>query len=86
MVVLLKPGPYADNSFSDLYTKLLDNKTSFPKYSKHKVLLIGGSHLRGYSENLKIYLNGQFQVSGFIKPGVETETILEQTTIEVNNL
>jgi hypothetical protein len=24
------------NSFSDFYTKLLDNKTYFPKYSTHK--------------------------------------------------
>jgi hypothetical protein len=55
----------SQNSFSDLYTKLLDKKTSFPKCFKHKVLSIGGNHLRGYSENIKIYLNDQFQVSGF---------------------
>jgi hypothetical protein len=71
---------------NDLYTKLLDNKTSFPKFSKHKVLLIGDSRLRGYSENIKYYLNYRYQVSGFIKPGAETKTILKQTTVEVDNL
>lgn len=74
------------NTFSDLYGKLLDNKTSTPIFTKHKVLLIGDSHLRGYSENMKLYLNDQFQVSGFIKPGAETKTILEQTTKEIDNL
>jgi hypothetical protein len=65
---------------------VLDNKTSFPKCSKHKVLLMGDSHLKGYSENIKYYLNDQFQVSGFIKPGAETKTILKQTSVEVDNL
>jgi hypothetical protein len=46
---------------------------------------MGDSHLRGYSENIK-YLNDPFQVSGFIKPGAETKTILKQTTVEVDNL
>jgi hypothetical protein len=76
----------SQNSFSDLYTKLLDNKTSFPKFSNHKVLLIRDSHLRWYSENIKFYLNDQFLVSGFIKPVAETKTIFKQTTVEVDNL
>jgi hypothetical protein len=42
----------SQNSSNDLYTKLLDNKTSFSKCSKHKVLLMGDGNLRGYSENI----------------------------------
>jgi lysophospholipase L1-like esterase len=50
------------------------------------VLLIGDSHLRGYSENMKLHLNDQFQVSGYIKPGAGTKIILEQATKDVDNL
>jgi hypothetical protein len=46
---------------NELYVKLLSSKNSLSKASKHKVLLIGDSHLRGYSENIKLHLNDQFQ-------------------------
>jgi hypothetical protein len=81
-----KEAFHAQNIFNDLYAKLLHDRTSIPIFSKCKVLLIGDCHLRGYSKNIKTYLNDQFQVSGFIKPGVGTKAILEQTTNEIDNL
>jgi hypothetical protein len=77
---------HTQNTLNDLYVKLLDDRTSIPNFSKHKVLLIGDSHERGYSENMKLILSDQFQVSGFIKPGAETKAILEQTTNDIDNL
>jgi hypothetical protein len=65
---------------------LLNNKNCLSKASKHKVLLIGDRHLRGYSENMKLHLNDQLQVSGYIKPGAGTKIILEQATKDVDNL
>ena len=38
------------------------------------------------TQNIKVYLNDQFQVSGYIKPGAGTKTILEQATKDVDNL
>ncbi|PNF28933.1 hypothetical protein B7P43_G17744 [Cryptotermes secundus] len=35
---------------------------------------------------MKHYLNDQFQVSGYIKPGAGTKIILEQATKDVDNL
>jgi hypothetical protein len=68
------------------YVKLLNSKNSFPKSSQHKILFIGDSHLRGCAGNMKLYLNAQFQVSGCIKPGADTKSILEQASNEINNL
>jgi hypothetical protein len=53
---------------------------------KHKISLLGDSHLRGYSEKIKLHLNNIFQVSGNTKTGPGARTILEQVTKEVYNL
>jgi hypothetical protein len=52
------------NFISELYVKLLNSNNSSSISSKHKMLLIGDSHLRGYSENMKLHLNYQVQVTG----------------------
>jgi hypothetical protein len=70
-----------NNILNDLYVKLLEDKSSIPNDMKHKVLIIGDSHLREYSANIKTYL-----VSGFITPGAGTKIILGQTTNEIENL
>jgi hypothetical protein len=56
------------------------------KSSKYKLLLTGDSNLRGYSENMKLYLNDHIQVSGYIKLGAGTKIILEEATKNVDNL
>jgi hypothetical protein len=45
------------NFISELYVKLVNSKNTSSKSSKHNILLIGDSHLRGYSENMKLHLN-----------------------------
>jgi hypothetical protein len=57
------------NNSKELYSKLLNSKTSLSISSEHKILLIGDSHLKGCSENVKIRVNDKFQVCGYIKPG-----------------
>jgi hypothetical protein len=74
------------NILNDLYVKLLEDRSGIPNDMKHKVLIIGDSHLREYSANIRTYLSDQFQVSGFIKSGVGTKIILRQTTNEIENI
>jgi hypothetical protein len=64
------------NYAKELYVKLINIKSSFSKSTNHKILLIGDSHLRGYSEMMKSQLNNQFHISGFTKPGADARTIL----------
>jgi hypothetical protein len=49
-------------------------------------MLIGDSHLKCCSENIKLQLNDKFQVRGVIKPGAGIQGILEQPTKDVDNL
>jgi hypothetical protein len=63
----------------------MNTKSSFSKSTNHKILLIGDSHLRGYSEMMKSQLNNQFHISGFTKSGADARTILNQITKEVDN-
>jgi hypothetical protein len=53
------------NYAKELYAKLINTKSTFSKYTNHKILLIEDSHLRGYSEMMKSQLNNQFHISGF---------------------
>jgi hypothetical protein len=41
------------NILNDLYVELLEDRSSIPNDMKHKVLIIGDSHLTEYSANLK---------------------------------
>jgi hypothetical protein len=44
---------HMQNTLNDLYSKVLEDKSHLPNSTKHKVLLIGDSHLREYSINIK---------------------------------
>jgi hypothetical protein len=54
---------YTGNLVSESRAKLMNSKKSFTKTSKHKILLIGNSHLKGCASNMKLFLNDQFEVS-----------------------
>jgi hypothetical protein len=73
------------NYTKELYATLINAKNSYSKFANHKILLIGDSHLRGYSEMMKSKLSGQFYTSGFTIPGANASTILNQLTKEVDN-
>jgi hypothetical protein len=85
-IPIKKEVPLNESILKDLYDELLEDRSSIPNDKKHKVLIIGDSHLREYSANIKTYLSDQFQVNGFIKPGAGTKIILGQITNEIENL
>lgn len=66
---------FPHNSLHESYVKLLNSKNGFPKSSKHRILLIGNSHLRGCSANMKLYLNNQFELSGCMKSETDCKTV-----------
>jgi hypothetical protein len=42
----------------------------------HKVVIIGDSHSRGLAKGVQYYLNKNFEVTGFVKPGAGAEEIV----------
>jgi trans-2-enoyl-CoA reductase len=56
--------------------KVLNAKVKYTKSKKHKVLLIGDSHIRGSAASLIVSLGSRFEVCGVVKPGSNTETLI----------
>ena len=57
-----------------------------PNERKHKVTIIGDSHLRGSVLGIKDHLSNNFEVFGFIKPGAGIGQILHSLEVEYTNL
>jgi hypothetical protein len=59
------------------YNEYKENDMNEKKgFTRHRVLLLGDSHMRGCTDELKRNLNGDFTVSGIVKPGTKTKDIL----------
>jgi hypothetical protein len=62
------------------------NKEEFTNVHKHKVLLVGDSHLRGCAAHMKVFLNNQFEVCGFVKPGALLKMAMESAKSDIKKL
>ena len=54
--------------------------------SKHKVVILGDSHLKGSVPRTDNYLSSKSQVSGFIKPGAGFEKIVGKSILGLSRL
>jgi hypothetical protein len=60
------------------YNDYIENNTGeMEKTKKHRVLLIGDSHTRGWADLTKKKLNKEFGVIGIVKPGAKSSDILK---------
>jgi len=66
--------------------KLLNNKAKYSKCCKHKVLLMGDSHMRGCVARMIAILDTHFDVYGVVKPGLVTGTLIETVKGDVGKL
>ena len=51
--------------------------TKYSKCNKHKVQLMGNSHMRGGAANLSASLDARFDVYGAVKPGSDTGSLTD---------
>jgi hypothetical protein len=66
--------------------KLLVNKKKFSNCRKHEVLLVGYSHLRGCAAYMKVFLNNQFEVLGYVKPEASSKFVMESVKSDIGKL
>jgi hypothetical protein len=66
--------------------KVLDNKAKYSKCAKHKILVMGVSHLRGCAAKMITSLYTHFDVCGIVKPGSNTESLIETAKVKLENL
>jgi hypothetical protein len=50
---------------------------------KHRILLIGDGHVRGYAEGLSDKLRHSFKFTGYVNPNVDLDTIMIQQNYRV---
>jgi hypothetical protein len=53
---------------------------------RSKVVILGDSHLKGCTERIDNHLGDKFRSTGWIKPGVLAEEILDKPTMDLVNL
>jgi hypothetical protein len=68
----------SDNCDSESLVNRFSSKFSCRK--EHKVLLIGYSHTRNFAANVKTNIMDNFEVQGFVKPGAETDILVNSAT------
>jgi len=61
-------------------------KTKAVAYKKHKIFMIGDSHIRGLSEKVRNSLNDTFSVIGVTKPNATIEAITSPLHLPIDNL
>jgi uncharacterized membrane protein len=62
------------------------NKTKDIRGLKHKILIIGDSHVRGCAGMMSASMDARFEVCGVIKPGSCTDSISGTMSDEVDKL
>jgi hypothetical protein len=61
-------------------------KTNTQSTIHHKIMILGDSHARGLSSNVKNNLDDNYSVCGLVKPGVNIATQISSMTADINLL
>jgi len=71
------------NLVKESAVEVINNRAKYTKYSKHKLLLMGDSHMRGGAARLIASLDTCFDVCGVVKPGSTTGSLIGTVKEEV---
>ena len=61
-------------------------KSNTQSITDHKIIILGDSHARGLSSNVKSNLNDNYSVCSSVKPGVNIATQISSMTFDINLL
>jgi hypothetical protein len=67
-------------------SKILERKVLITAQPKHRILIIGDSHVRGYAERLSDNLGHSFNVTGYVKPNTDLDIITTTAKSESKNM
>ena len=78
------------HAINDLQTRISDlNKTDIASTKKHKIVLLGDSHIKGISAFLNCELNNNYEILSLAKPGANSsilkDSLMESTGCGRNN-
>lgn len=68
----------ADKTINDLRQNIKNlTNNELPTLSKHRIILLGDSHLRGYARSLQSIVNNDYDILGIVKPGSCSDVLKE---------
>jgi len=71
----------ADKTINDLRQNIKNHTNNeFPTPSKHRIICLGDSHLRGYARSLQSIVNKNYDILGIVKPGSCSNVLKESVT------
>ena len=74
------------NLMSDLIMELANNRNSHSSNKKHKIICIGDSHIRGFTNMIKNLVSNNFEFYSVLKPGSSSSQLLETARQEIMKL
>jgi len=74
------------NFINKLKTELTDQRNSYPTNKKHKIVCIGDSHVKGFTNTLSNLMGNNFDLYGVVKPGSNSSQLLETAKQEIEKL
>jgi hypothetical protein len=78
---------YYHDRLNALSKSISENNTSGTNLlSKHKVILIGDSHIRGYAENITSVLSKKLEIFSLVKPGANSDELKVSAKNEIKDL
>jgi len=83
---MINKRDHIHNLVKESSVEVINNRTKYTKCTKHKVLLMGDSHMRGGAARLIAFLDTRFDVCGVVKPGSTTGSLIETAKDEVEKL
>jgi hypothetical protein len=63
-----------------------NNRSNTDLLKKHKVILIGDSHIRGFAENITSILSKKFEIFSLVKPGANSDELKVSAKSEIKGL
>jgi hypothetical protein len=74
------------NNLSKFAVNLLKKRNKHLRSLRHKIVLIGDSHIRGYARNVKTLLSNNFELYSVVKPGSSSSDLKETAKEEISKL
>jgi len=83
---MIKKRDHIHSLLKESAVEVINNRAKYTKCSKHKVLLMGDSHMRGGTARLIASLDPHFDVCGVVKLGSTTGSLIGTTKEEAEKL
>ena len=74
------------NPMNELIMELTNKRNNCSVNKKHKIIYIGDSHIRGFTNVVKNLVSSNFETYSVLKPGSNSRQLLDTASQEIKKL